>query len=86
MHSLVVDASVAIKWLNPTEPLADKANAIRDAYAQGQVMFVVPMFWDYEIINGVNKLSDGLETTGQRGSDRAGELCASPYLLSAESD
>ncbi len=32
---LVVDASIAVKWLNPQETLADKANLIRDDYAQG---------------------------------------------------
>jgi hypothetical protein len=31
-----VDASVAIKWLNPYEMLADKANALSADYEQGQ--------------------------------------------------
>lgn len=69
MPSLVVDASVAIKWLNPTEPLAEQANAIRDAYAQGRVRFVVPLFWDYEITNGVNKAVARGDLTEQEGRE-----------------
>lgn len=55
MPKLVLDASVAIKWVNPHEPLADKAILIRDAYERGYVSLVVPTFWDYEIANGLNK-------------------------------
>jgi hypothetical protein len=35
--SLVVDASVAIKWFNPAEDLADRANLIRDDYVHGRI-------------------------------------------------
>lgn len=69
MPSLVIDASVAIKWLNPAEPLAEQANAIRDAYAQGQVRFVVPLFWDYEITNGVNKAVARGDLTEEEGHE-----------------
>ena len=55
MPKLVVDARVAIKWLNPHEPLADKANLIRDDYEQGTISLLVPAFWDYELANGINK-------------------------------
>lgn len=55
MHKLVVDASVVIKWLNPHEALADKANLIRYDYEQGQISLLVPAFWDYEVANGINK-------------------------------
>ena len=55
MPKLVLDASVAIKWVNPHEPLADKAILIREDYERGSVSLVVPMFWDYEVANGVNK-------------------------------
>ena len=67
MHSLVVDASVAIKWLNPAEPLADKANAIRDAYEQGHITLLVPTFLDYEIVNGVNKAVARGDLTEEEG-------------------
>ncbi|ETX02635.1 MAG: hypothetical protein ETSY1_02875 [Candidatus Entotheonella factor] len=55
MRSLVVDASVAIKWFNPAEALAEYANLIRADYAHGHIALVVPVFWDYEIANGLNK-------------------------------
>ena len=55
MPKLVLDASVAIKWVNPHEPLADKAILIREDYERGYVSLVVPTFWDYEVANGVNK-------------------------------
>jgi hypothetical protein len=38
--SLVVDASVAIKWFNPAEDLADRANLIRDDYVHGRIALV----------------------------------------------
>ena len=59
MPSLVVDASVAIKWLNPDEALPDKANALYAVYAQGQFSLLVPAFWDYEVVNGVKLLRSG---------------------------
>lgn len=55
MPSLVVDASVAIKWFNPAEALAESANLIRADYVHGRIALVVPVFWDYEIANGINK-------------------------------
>jgi predicted nucleic acid-binding protein len=51
----VVDASVAIKWLNPSEVLADKATALYADYAQGYYTLLVPAFWAYEVANGINK-------------------------------
>lgn len=55
MPRVVVDASVAIKWLNPHESLADKAHLIRDDYEQGRISLLVPSFWEYEVVNGINK-------------------------------
>jgi len=45
VRKLVVDASVTIKWLDPHEPLADKATAIRDDFEQGYIALLVPAFW-----------------------------------------
>ena len=53
MRRLVVDASIVVKWLNPYETLADKANFIRDDYEQGRISLLVPAFWDYEVANGI---------------------------------
>ena len=55
MLRIVLDASVAIKWLNPHESLADKAQIIRDDYEQGRISLLVPSFWEYEVVNGINK-------------------------------
>lgn len=41
--------------LNPHEALADKANSIRADYERGEVSLLVPIFWEYEVVNGVNK-------------------------------
>ena len=67
MSSLVVDASVAIKWLNPREVLADKARILYADYEQGQFSLLVPAFWDYEVANGVNKAVARGDLTEQEG-------------------
>ncbi len=67
MPSLVVDASVAIKWFNPAEALADRANAIREDYVHGRVDLVVPAFWDYEMVNGMNKAVARGDLTAEEG-------------------
>lgn len=69
MRRLVVDASVTIKWLNPYEILADKANAIRDDYEHGRVSLLVPAFWDYEVVNGINKAVARGDLTDQEGRE-----------------
>ena len=76
MPSLVVDASVAIKWLNPYETLADKANALYADYAQGQFSLLVPAFWDYEVANGVNKAIARGDLTEEEGHDAIALLLA----------
>ena len=72
MPNLVVDASVAIKWLNPREVLADKANALYADYEQGQLSLLVPAFWDYEVANGINKGVARGDLTEQEGHDAIG--------------
>jgi predicted nucleic acid-binding protein len=74
--SLVADASVAIKWLNPHEVLADKASALYTDYAQGQFSLLVPTFWDYEVVNGVNKAVARGDVTEQEGHDALALLLA----------
>ena len=66
MPNLVLDASIAVKWLNPYESLADKANLIRDDYERGAVSLIVPVFWEYEVTNGLNKaVARGQLTEGE---------------------
>ena len=55
MPSLVVDASVTIKWVKPYETLADQANLFRQRYGQSEVCLLIPSFWDYAVVNGMNK-------------------------------
>ncbi len=69
MPKLVVDASVAIKWLNPHESLADKANLIRDDYERGVVSLLVPAFWEYEVVNGLNKAVARGQLTEEEGQE-----------------
>lgn len=48
MDLLVVDASVAAKWLLPrtNEPLAAEADRLLERYSHGEVRFAVPdLFW-----------------------------------------
>src|SRR5262245_60644246 len=74
--SLVVDARVALTWLNPHEALADKASALYADYAQGQCSLLVPTFWDDEVVNGVNKAVARGEVTEQEGHDALALLLA----------
>jgi predicted nucleic acid-binding protein len=48
LKTLVVDASVAAKWVSPAivEPLADRAHRFLRAYAEGSLQVLVPdLFW-----------------------------------------
>ena len=76
MRSLVVDASVAIKWLNPREVLADKARVLYADYEQGQFSLLVPAFWDYEVVNGINKAIARGDLTKQEGHEAIALLLA----------
>lgn len=76
MPKLVVDASVAVKWLNPHEPLADKATLIRDDYERGHVSLLMPLFWNYEVANGINKAVARGHLSEQEGREAIALLLA----------
>jgi predicted nucleic acid-binding protein len=76
VRKLVIDASVVIKWLNPYEPLADTANLIRNDYKLGVVSLLVPEFWEYEVLNGVNKAVAREQLTEDEGQEAAALLLA----------
>jgi len=76
VRSLVGDASVAIKWLNPREVLADKARVLYADYEQGQFSLLVPAFWDYEVVNGINKAIARGDLTEQEGHEAIALLLA----------
>jgi predicted nucleic acid-binding protein len=73
---LVLDASIVVKWLNPHEILADKANLIRDDYEQGQISLLVPAFWDYEVVNGINKAVARSDLSEEEGREAMALLLA----------
>jgi len=73
---LVVDASVVIKWLNPNESLAEKANLVRDDYERGHVSLLVPIFWGYEVVNGLNKAVARGHLTEEEGREAIALLLA----------
>lgn len=76
MGRLVVDASIVVKWLNPHEVMADKANLIRNDYESGEISLLVPAFWDYEVANGINKAVARSYLSEQEGNDAIALLLA----------
>ena len=76
MPKLVLDASVVIKWLNPNEPLAEKAIVSRDDYERGSISLIVPLFWGYEVVNGLNKAVARGHLTEEEGREAIALLLA----------
>ena len=53
MRSVVVDASVALKWVFDDEDAVSQAVALRDDAIDGRVGLVAPSLWLYEVANGL---------------------------------
>jgi predicted nucleic acid-binding protein len=53
--SVVVDASIALKWYLVDEPDRAAALAIFEAWEESRLDFVVPGFWPLEVVNGIRK-------------------------------
>lgn len=51
MNSIVIDASVALKWFLKDEKDRDKAKLLLKQFADGKIKFIVPTLWLYEIAN-----------------------------------
>lgn len=51
VDTLVLDTSVVVKWFRPTEILATKAIALRQAYLDGTLRIVAPDLLIYELAN-----------------------------------
>lgn len=51
MNSVVIDASVALKWFLKKEKDRDKARLLLRQFADGKIKFIVPSLWLYEIAN-----------------------------------
>ena len=73
---LVVDASVAAKWIIPGEPWEEKANNLKGAIVLGRVEAYAPTLLIYELASvllkavkrGVLKAADGIEALKAVGS------------------
>jgi predicted nucleic acid-binding protein len=55
---IVVDASVALKWVFVDEELTASANALLEDYVEGRVDLITPNLFPYEIIGGINVAVD----------------------------
>lgn len=53
--SLVVDASVALKWYLLDEPDRQAAVELFRAWEESRLDFVAPAFWPLEVVNGIRK-------------------------------
>ena len=73
---LVVDASVAAKWIIPGEPWEEKASNLKGAIVLGRVEAYAPILLTYELASvllkavkrGVLKAADGIEALKAVGS------------------
>ena len=73
---LVVDASVAAKWIIPGEPWEEEANNLKGAIVLGRVEAYAPILLTYELASvllkavkrGVLKAADGIEALKAVGS------------------
>lgn len=89
MRTLVLDASVVLKWFAPSdEPGSGRARAIRDEYRDGRLEVVVPSLLWLEILNVAGRrwgwdepalleLAGALGDLGFTVADPAPELVAS---------
>lgn len=55
MSKLFIDASIAAKWELSGEPEAEKAIEMLIHYSNGEIDFVAPGIWHYEVANVSNK-------------------------------
>ena len=53
MKTVVVDASVALRWFLPDEECGDKALALLESYVRGEIRMVVPSLLGFEVLNGL---------------------------------
>ncbi|MBE3117267.1 MAG: type II toxin-antitoxin system VapC family toxin [Candidatus Atribacteria bacterium] len=53
MKTVVVDASVALRWFLPDEERGDKALALLESYVRGEIRMVVPSLLGFEVLNGL---------------------------------
>jgi predicted nucleic acid-binding protein len=56
--SIILDASVVVKWFRQGEVLAEQALALRDAYLDGQIEVTLPSLLAYELANVLRYKAD----------------------------
>lgn len=64
---ITVDASIAVKWVNPSEQFGDIAGQILQDYEQGKLSFAVPEFFYYEVASGISKAVARGDITREEG-------------------
>jgi len=75
---LVVDASVAVKWVNPKEPLAREARLLLADFRAGRVKVIVPELWAYEVANALRKAVNRGDLEPPQGRTALESLLALP--------
>lgn len=77
---IVVDASIAVKWVIPGEPDETQANIVRDSISSGEVYAMAPLLLLYEVSSSLYKavlkgilqsadLNEALAAIGNLGID-----------------
>jgi predicted nucleic acid-binding protein len=67
--TIVIDASLALKWELNDEEFVENAVAVRDASLLiGQVRLIAPSLFVYEVINGITVAARRLRFNPSRGS------------------
>lgn len=69
MSKLVIDASIAAKWELSGELEAEKAIEMLIDYSNGEIDFVAPGIWHYEVANVLNKAVSTQRLTEVEGQD-----------------
>jgi predicted nucleic acid-binding protein len=71
---LVIDASVAAKWIIPGEPWDGKAKALKEAIAKGNVEAYAPTLILYELTSVIFKAVRNGVLSQQDGADGLREI------------
>jgi predicted nucleic acid-binding protein len=82
--SIIVDASIAIKWYVRDEIDADKAIAMLLDYENGKANLIVPNLFYYETANAVNTVAMRGRITGDEGRDIIKDLLAMDLITLAD--
>ena len=68
-NQVVVDASVAVKWLLPDEEHTDRARLLLSRYGQAEIQLIAPSHLRYEIPSAITAATFG--RTPRLGQDEA---------------